>query len=650
MKIKNINKLNIISSHFIIMSFLSLANASSLFHDENSSSNTTRQNSAHKTSNAPTENAEKIGAFDMDAILGKRKRESADSECENAHPQEAASHKAQCIYPSTDKGKERIFENEKELVIQRDGETETAHTPMFLPPEVMMMVLDHLDSISLERSKIGALSRTMAALVATQRKQRANFIRKNHAPLHYRRVNNMPDEELYKYHVLRTKNFTQEDPESIRALIDKYPFLKNRSNFDRLFNAIIFNNLLDQVPESERPHFVDLLAALGINQAEHFLVGDYQLGVNGAPVDLARAYELNQRLVEKGDREAVKRRENWLQNWIDKKSPFHYMQGLPSFTHEAHDGLSLEVRENINRVGALLGDASHNSSSLEQALLAVDTFVSAGNFDAYDNHLAMFKRISIEAATRLNNIYIKHRYLPAIEYYFSGRYYSKLFKPIHFYENKRAPKVAKELGENESLLEVLVEEGHPYAIERAFHGFARGRNGLPKSKAIARTFLDLCVQKSFSKAVTLKFDDLTGSGCAYHEDVEAATELNDWAVSKGCSSAIKRKLESFLIGADYDGRIVYEESVDDARDFVVERALAPNPSLKDISNILVLASDNNFTQEEDMSPVVETLNILHQRGNVPAIYLKALGLKFGLFGFPKDSEAANQLAMTYLVG
>lgn len=644
-------KLNKMYSHLILMSFISTVNASPIIHDENSPHYSQRHNTVARSLPMGADTSGQDDPLVREKALVTKKTEDVASQSDHVEPKEGSRSKVRRADTSIHKGKERIYDVDDPLEIEEDVEAEIDHNRMLLPPEVIMVVLDQLDSLSLERSRIGTLSRTMANLVAMQRRKRTAFLRDDQGSLHHLRVRRLKDEDLYKYQVLRTKNFTCDDPEAIRSLTDKYPILTLQSNFDRFLNTYILKGTLRQLCESDRINVLEFLSAVGISEAEHDLVSHYAYEIDGVPVNIRKAFKLNQRLVKKGDMKAVDRRLEWLRNSSDQKSPFHVMHGLNNF--DTKDRLSENAHKNFSRVSTLVIRAFREPGLLDQAFAAVDAYVSAGNFDLFESHSTMFLMHGREAAKRLNDIYLKYRYERAFRNYFISSVNERAWEvsPERIYEGKYMPEVPKELGAHEDLLEVLVEEGNPFAIQAAFEGFVKGMNGLPQSEEAARTLIDLCVEKGFSRAITLKFHALSGNGDAYEVDESKAMELNEWAISIGNTSAIKRKFESLWCSSSYDeGEIIYEEDIGGALDFAVERVLSPDASVKDLRNLLVLSSDEDFVQEMGMTPITETLNILHQRKNVSAIYIKVLGLKFGLYGFDKDPEAANQLAMTYLIG
>jgi hypothetical protein len=150
----------------------------------------------------------------------------------------------------------------------------------------------------------------------------------------------------------------------------------------------------------------------------------------------------------------------------------------------------------------------------------------------------------------------------------------------------------------EALKERLVKQAHKAADERKIRGLANGEDGYEKDPEAAVAFNESLIEQGDKAAMKRKIRGLYSGEYGYEENYQAANVLEDYLVLQGDKGAIKRK-------------------------------------------ILRLGKERNIDKQtlSQMKILIEKEEL---KGRRWAYYIKAKGLKFGIFGFEKDPIAAIQ--------
>lgn len=197
--------------------------------------------------------------------------------------------------------------------------------------------------------------------------------------------------------------------------------------------------------------------------------------------------------------------------------------------------------------------------------------------------------------------------------------------------------------------ESLVEDGNEAAIERKVKSLAgydereNNNNGYSVNADAAIAFNESLIQQGNKEALKRKImafgDDFNGLYIyGYRKDLKAAVVLNESLIKEGDEWAIERKIEG-LTGdghgyeEDQEAAVIFNDNLaEDGNEAAIKRkivGLSQGPS-----------HGSNYGYKKNLSLLKSWLEEEEWKGRRWAYYLKAQGLKYGLFGFAQDREAA----------
>lgn len=233
--------------------------------------------------------------------------------------------------------------------------------------------------------------------------------------------------------------------------------------------------------------------------------------------------------------------------------------------------------------------------------------------------------------------------------------------------------------------EALINEGNQAAIQRKVKGLINGFYGYKKDYKTALAYNTHMVEQGNQKAIGIKILGLTYGLYGYKHDIEAAFSLNEYWVKQKNIKAIERKVSALTYGLygyeeDWEeafalneylinqnnqkairrkvdglayGRYGYDQDLEAAVIFNEELIKQGNEDAI-IRKIIALSEAKNLNPDDDLPLYEQNLPQLKSwveeeanKGTRWASYLKAHGLKYGILGFNKNSEAAIEYIKRY---
>lgn len=468
-------------------------------------------------------------------------------------------------------------------------------------------------------------------------------------------------------HYLSVLVNTKDDLQEIERLIRNYKLGSYTPSFKKYIKSEFLVGLIVALPDKEE--FVAQGCLQAIRQKIEGLScgGDpYPLGyyswqdrrrpTYGYKKNPEAARELNDRLIEVGDPEAIKRKikglsgdnrhmvniGDYLDKWVEVIDPdYGYKKDLEAL-REFNDSLvekeSLEAVE--RKVEGLAEGKDGYPKDPNAARELNESLVKKGNQEAIKRKIDGFfagkygYEKKPQAAREFNESLVAKGDKKAISRKVEGlRWRGNGYK--------------EDLDELREFNESLVAKGDPDAIERKISGLSNGNNGYPKDLNAARELNErLIIEKDDKNAIERKIYGLGVGSNGYAKSPEAARELNDRLVEKGDKDAIERKIVGLSNGvcgynAQYQALKEFNESLVVKRDpeaitrkimGLAEGSTCYKKSLQDLKS---------FLEELTIDPYLFARAIGH--------YFKAFGLKYGVLGFERDRAKAIKYIKTHNV-
>ena len=161
----------------------------------------------------------------------------------------------------------------------------------------------------------------------------------------------------------------------------------------------------------------------------------------------------------------------------------------------------------------------------------------------------------------------------------------------------------------QELIEHFVEKGSSVAIMHKIRGYTMGYTGYKVDYIAGQKLIDFCIEKGNEEALFYKADSLFYGKYGYKKNLRAARELYTLIVQQGGkhSALASMRLEIYT----------------------------NKDSSKTPPNSKKLIVDE-FARQRTSS--IEKINGMERERNPLGYYLKALGMKYGVFGFQKDRD------------
>lgn len=201
------------------------------------------------------------------------------------------------------------------------------------------------------------------------------------------------------------------------------------------------------------------------------------------------------------------------------------------------------------------------------------------------------------------------------------------------------------------LNEIFVTKGDPRAIARKFEGLKFTRYGYQGNHQEAIAFNDALIEKGDQEAIERKIKELTGMTSVYtKKDLQLARELNEYLVSQNNHTAINRKIHD-LLSKDFRTECAYE--FDPQAAVNLNEKLILEGDLRAIFRKIVGTQRRDYGYERNSQCTKELVDTLSE-SDVSTIrgvgcYLKVFALKYGILGYTRNREEANNYILKFNV-
>ncbi|OFX00670.1 MAG: hypothetical protein A2W62_01360 [Alphaproteobacteria bacterium RIFCSPLOWO2_02_42_7] len=243
----------------------------------------------------------------------------------------------------------------------------------------------------------------------------------------------------------------------------------------------------------------------------------------------------------------------------------------------------------------------------------------------------------------------------------------------------------KDLAEARKMNDTLVEKGDRHAIRRKIDGLANGTDGYERDLEAARALNDSLANAGDRDAIRRKLDGLANGADGYERDLEAAQAVNDSLANAGDRDAIRRKIDGLVNGTyGYEKNLVAARALNDSLanagdQMAIERKIyglengrygyyQDLEALMDFIESRTEKGDSvaigakmrglfwgyyGYEEQEDTSsfrPFIEKLiESDHRTNHAIGYFLKAYGLKYGMFGYYQNRDAARRYILEHHV-
>src|SRR3990167_9526447 len=206
----------------------------------------------------------------------------------------------------------------------------------------------------------------------------------------------------------------------------------------------------------------------------------------------------------------------------------------------------------------------------------------------------------------------------------------------------------RDQGQARAMNEYFVRKGDRDAINRKIAWLLWGEEGYTKDLAEARKMNDTLVEKGDRHAIRRKIDGLANGTDGYERDLEAARALNDSLANAGDQMAIERK----IYGLE-NGRYGYYQDLEALMDFIESRTEKGDSVAIGAKMRGLFWGYYGYEEQEDTSsfrPFIEKLiESDHRTNHAIGYFLKAYGLKYGMFGYYQNRDAARRYILEHHV-
>src|SRR3990167_69013 len=206
----------------------------------------------------------------------------------------------------------------------------------------------------------------------------------------------------------------------------------------------------------------------------------------------------------------------------------------------------------------------------------------------------------------------------------------------------------KDLAEARKMNDTLVEKGDRHAIRRKIDGLANGADGYERDLEAAQSVNDSLANARDRDAIRRKIDGLVNGTYGYEKNLVAARALNDSLANAGDQMAIERK----IYGLE-NGRYGYYQDLEALMDFIESRTEKGDSVAIGAKMRGLFWGYYGYEEQEDTSsfrPFIEKLiESDHRTNHAIGYFLKAYGLKYGMFGYYQNRDAARRYILEHHV-